>query len=295
MISHEELMEEIFSESWDYLEELKKSKKGRTVYYNSDRIKQIFDIVIKLENKSNNFSADDIHDFIASQTNCQILTEFKDKLNSYLSSTVETFEFYFNIGRSLNFPFGYEIGTGKLYPYNKLPVDVQQHFPNSDGTSASGNKHNECWYMHITIESVGDNKAIEKAYEQYQRNISIYKFAYLSGSYFPKKGQYRTRYVAKISDRFLNVAYDFTPYELNRNEEYDNLVSSLSEIVTGKETTDLKVRIIGVIDLYGMIQEDTPLHIRFTLCVIALESVLLSGDDKDSSIRKKLAEKLLSY
>jgi hypothetical protein len=49
----------------------------------------------------------------------------------------------------------------------------------------------------------------------------------------------------------------------------------------GDEITDLEVRMLNAIEIFGMIDSSTPLHVRFMLCIISLERLLHSKGDKD--------------
>jgi hypothetical protein len=61
-------------------------------------------------------------------------------------------------------------------------------------------------------------------------------------------------------------------------------ISTINNMVRKKSRTELEDRIVNAIDVYGMIEESTPMNIRFLLCVIAFESLLLTGNDRAKSL-----------
>ena len=77
-----------------------------------------------------------------------------------------------------------------------------------------------------------------------------------------------------------------------RDPSLDSVIHEINTIIAkGNEITDLEARILNAIEIFGMIDDSTPLHVRFMLCILSLEGLLLSKRDKDY-LRWKLSEKI---
>jgi hypothetical protein len=152
------------------------------------------------------------------------------------------------------------------------------------------NNYKEKWYMNIEIKSIGHHKAFEKAVQEVKRNTGIYKLTYLSEVYYYNFST-PFKWIGKSGKKLINIVYDNIPPLFYRDEHYDRVISDFNHIITTAQISDLEKRLISVVDIYGMIDRSTPLHIRFLLCVIALEALLLGKEDRDH-IRKNLTEKI---
>lgn len=64
---------------------------------------------------------------------------------------------------------------------------------------------------------------------------------------------------------------------IDKVEELDKVILDINKIVEkGEHTNDLEQRILNVIDIFSLIDHNTPLHVGFILCMISLEGLLLS-------------------
>ena len=79
-----------------------------------------------------------------------------------------------------------------------------------------------------------------------------------------------------------------------RNPKFDGVISDINltlKKLQEDKISDVEGRIINAIDLHGLSDSNTPFHIRFVLCIMALESLVLHESDKDY-LGWKLAEKI---
>ena len=84
------------------------------------------------------------------------------------------------------------------------------------------------------------------------------------------------------------------PSTFSRDRTYDNIILQINEVISklhSSKLSDLEGRILNSIELHSMISSDTPFHINFVLCVIALECLVLDKSDRDY-IGLKLTKKL---
>ena len=67
-------------------------------------------------------------------------------------------------------------------------------------------------------------------------------------------------------------------------------IDTISKIKDKLERTDFEESIVGVMDIFGMINESSTLHVKYMLCMISIESLLISS--KQESIAYKIGEKI---
>jgi len=238
--------------------------------------------------------------------------DFKKTIETYIHSKPILMNFYFRLGPATDFNVGYIIGNGKLLPFENLPKNykkgVESNWRNSfsedrEGTESFAEykrmRHDE-WYMHIALESIGEARGQERAALMVKRNMNIYNFAHSEQYGWP---------IAREDVSPYGYCYDFTDFDgktriettgsnseaphqesllLFRDKEYDGFISALSQILVSDEKCELDTRIVQAIDVFGMIDDNTPLYVRFMLCVIALEGLLSKGDR--GTIRARLCE-----
>lgn len=71
----------------------------------------------------------------------------------------------------------------------------------------------------------------------------------------------------------------------------DDYIKKINVLFNKQNPTELEKRILNAIDVYGLIEPDTPLNVRFLLCIIGIESLFLGKDDRDY-LGMKIAEKV---
>lgn len=227
------------------------------------------------------------------------LPDLKSSFNKFFLTVPNFYDFYFKIGQSNEDLTDYMIGNGKVFSSKRLPNKLRKYISKNKAQYLSSR---DC-FMYIRVNAVGIIQAKEMAFQMVSRNISIYNLVYLKSWYYD---MYYNR----------NSQFDYFAFSDNQNpdpdhrlaedaaHQYDSIISierdqvrdkiilDISKIVTNDENrNELEERIFSVIDIFGLIQMSTPLKIRFMLCIMSLEALLLSGDDKDY-LGWKLAEKL---
>jgi len=310
-LKKEQLISKFHNEAYALVELIRQEKENTKDW--REQYRRVFNSFKDIPNKENDANNEDIRDVIdwASFSLKKPLGEIaKEEFTSYLDSKLfsspRDFDFYFRIGETSGFTDGYTVGNGKLYPFNKLPSSIQKHlrtqFPHRlDEDRAYGGeklgdyvkRREQEWYLHIQVQSVGYHKAREKAIVNAKRNVNILKLIY---------GPH-----GSLSDYDIQSPFDYLVqmkgatrpgggYQRKRGrvffsriDDLDEIVSDITSIINSKNPTDLDKRILNVIDVFGLIDDLTPLHVRFLLCIVSLENLLL--DERDY-LGWKLAEKM---
>jgi hypothetical protein len=288
-------MNDIVDKTWKYVCEIKSTRQEKIIYYHQFKEQELFDLFQqKFPTLRDDVSINDYAEFARLAALESLYEEdFKAKFNEFLR--LKEYEFYFEIGKTTGFSIDYQIGQGKLMPYNKLPTAVQDHFTVMTSTDVPRRNYNDdSWFIHFSIQALGPHKSIEKAIKAVKQSLSIFRLTYLysSNPYFPEAIASPFKYVGRRGDRILSISYGFNGIIFYRNESYDKMISDLSKLVNKIGTTEIEKRIINALDFFGMIENVTSLRMKFLLVVFALEGLILSGDDKDYSLRKKLPEKI---
>ena len=286
---------DFIDKTWEYVCELKKKRQGKVIYYDRSKELKLMELFIrKFRALRNEISINDLAEFARINSNdCSSSDDLRAKFNEFLK--LKVYDFYFELGRTSRFYIGYQIGQGRLMPYSKLPIGIQTHFvAMASDDVPSRNYSDDIWFIHFTVKSLGQHKSIEKAIQAVKQSISIFRLTYLytSDPYFPEAIISPLRYVGTIGNQILGVGYDFGGLMFHRSESYDMMISELSELVNKIDKNEIESRIINALEFFGMIENTTPLRIKFLLVIFALEGLLLSGDDKEYSLRKKLPEKI---
>ncbi len=215
----------------------------------------------------------------------------------------EDYEFYFKFGFSYDFRTGYRLGTGIFYSLDRLPEQprkfILSHIPYERAKDHFPRMSKKDWlkirrrdaYMKITIKSIGEYKAREKAFSEVKRNYNIFKIVDgIRDDTEDKSPFYYYMYATKQKRGLLNESNDFE-FHIVKSKFHDKQIKKINKIFIKKNPTELEQRILNAIDVYGLIESDTPLHVKFLLCIIGLESLLLGKNDRDY-LGMKIAEKV---
>jgi transcriptional regulator CtsR len=62
---------------------------------------------------------------------------------------------------------------------------------------------------------------------------------------------------------------------ISRIDLFDQMVREITKMGINKHTSELEKRVLNSIDIFGLSDDATALEIRFLLCVLALEGLLL--------------------
>lgn len=279
-------------------------------------LNQIIDELDTFHEQKNNFLMSDISSLfnwspltygIYSETKkpfAKITKKDVQKLaDKYIFQKPREYEFFFEFGFSSDFPNGYQLGSGIFYSFDKLPKHTRDfildNMPYEDERLQQPTLSDEDWikqrkqdaHMQILVKASGDDKAKEKAFSEMKRNYNIFKIIdgiredRKDNSPFPYSG-----YDIQQKRGWLNARY-VSSFHITKWEFHDKQIEKINRIFNKKNPSELEQRILNAIDVYGLIESDTPLHVKFLLCIIGLESLLLGKDDRDY-LGTKIAEKV---
>lgn len=317
MIS-EKQKETLYQQVWKILDLMKKPVKNEPGQNEISREQRnLISMMEEISELKNNVSAEDVVEFfyfnlLNHQRGIRSLEsitfdDLKKSFDEYLLAKPTEYDFYFKIGRAGDFPDGYQLGNGIILSYEKLPEKIktyllkQWEFTYEEDKYTWENtpedyekrKKNES-YMYVRVESTGYFKAEEKAFIAAKRNANILKLILGAHNTHFSKPRSPFYYCWNNPNRKLSGGGKgpmWRENELYRVEFMDDRVAEINTIINNTSPSKLEKKILNVIDIHGLIDDETPLHVSFLLCIICLESLLLDKSDEDH-LGSRLAEKL---
>jgi hypothetical protein len=207
------------------------------------------------------------------------------------------FYIYFHLGGVSGFDEGYNLGTGELCSFNNLPTNIRDYVSHTSKVDL-GREITQDWFMRIDIDSLGQHKSLETAIQQARTNVSIYKLTHLvveDDYYRPESYTSPYRYVIESGGEIQAFGYDFSGIWFYRDKSHDRIIFQLTDIVKKdkERQSEIEKGITSALNSIGIIENSTPLHLKFLIPVFSLEGLILTGEDKDYSLRKKLPEKIV--
>jgi hypothetical protein len=189
------------------------------------------------------------------------------------------------------------LGTGKFCSFNGLPTIIKDHLSYTSRIDDPSKEADKDWFMRIDVDSLGQHKSLQLAIQQARRNVSIYKLTHLvlEDDYYRAETYISPySYVCEFGGKIQAFGYDYGGTWFYRNKSNDRFISQLTDVVkkSEKEQSDIEKGISNALDSLGIIETGTPLHLKFLLSIFSLEGLVLSGEDKEYSLRKKLPEKI---
>jgi hypothetical protein len=159
---------------WSYIQDIESSRRGRTVYNQPDKEKELFELILtRIPHTRGKFNILDLSDFISdSSFECHTQDDFKNKLTEFFKG--KEFHIYFQLGRVNGFDDGYNLGTGELCSFNSLPTNIRDYVSYKSKVDL-GREITQDWFMRIDIVSLGKHNSLETAIQQARTNVSIYK------------------------------------------------------------------------------------------------------------------------
>lgn len=238
----------------------------------------------------------------------KVLSEFSDddleKYLDYFFDQPETYQFFFPHG-ILNLAEGYEIGLCVVHDFGNLPANLREHLIEDWGfrferdKPARGPKTKEEYeaakkreaYFCTDVKALGYEKAVEIATRNANQSLNIIKTVYI----IDVKKLVRCYWISKTSIGGYDTESapresDWYPYR--KVPELEGYAAILSNMVRKEDASELAKRCLSAVDIYGMIERETPLEVRFLLSVISLEGILLSKDDVAQGLGMRLKEKV---
>jgi hypothetical protein len=218
------------------------------------------------------------------------------------------FDFYFGPYMVAGLPRGVELGFGQLRPFDELPAKAQEYisahrgrapFRDKGGSIPPKKTIDRDWFLYLRVKTVGWMDALEKAQLGMKRTLSAYEL--VTGAMEFMQGFVHYQYgpgldqnfymFCDVTDESHHYKVAEVPLFIGNLPGSEELVDDMTLILRKNTFSELESRILAVVDIFGMIDDDTPLNVKFLLKVIALEALLLSEDDRDY-LGWKLAEKI---
>jgi len=216
------------------------------------------------------------------------------------------YRFFFPARNLWGYPDGYVVGECSLNSLRHLPQDVRHRISSgwkytysrekeiygSRGESDYENSKMSETYFCVEVRAFGRRTAIETATRLANQGRNILKcFHHIS--HLPKLREFyflKGRTFLHIGD--LRYVSGWESHPTGLFPEQEKYVSLISRLVRNRESDEITRKCISAIDLYGMIEPDTPNEVSFLLSVIAIECLLLGRDDRDLlgwKLREKIA------
>jgi hypothetical protein len=136
-------------------------------------------------------------------------------------------------------------------------------------------------------------KAYELVFQEAKRNINILKFVFWDDGTFvftPESAPFDYCFSIDGSNfaDFGEGGRSRAP-PLIRDAWHDDIVRAINLVFNKPARSTIESRIIDAIEILGMADSNTPIHIKFLLRIMALEGLLLTEKD---NIASKLAERI---
>jgi hypothetical protein len=219
-----------------------------------------------------------------------------EDLRSYLGrllGTPDTHEFFFPALELFNFPDGYVLGLCELHSFPKLPQQVQTQISSEWKLTYESEKNiylvrsfdeyqerkRRETYFCLSVQALGNSKAIEKATRLANQGLNILK------CFYPLEN------APKLVACYYNVGASHGAVREERfiwgwhnhwtDKEIEGYLRIVNDFVRKGADDEIARRCLSAIDIYGMMERQTPTELKFLLSVIATERLLLGKDDKD--------------
>ena len=288
-----QIHEEISNILQQLLDEINRSSKLKNNYSKSDLVSMIVG--------HDPFSENTLNGFTKKSFSKITRDDVKKFVDSHIFKNPTSYDFYFKFGHASDFPTGYKLGNGIFCAVDRLPKRVKEflvsHMPYENEKKEYPLMSDEEWvkirkrdaYMKISVMASGSYKAQEKAFAQMNQNYNIYKIIYGTMDDFSRPPFYFCMHDCATNDMILNEAEQIK-WDIVKSQYFDEQVERINKIFNKKDPTELEQRILAAIEVYGLIESNSSIHVKFFLCIAALETLLL-GNDKDL-LGTKLAQRI---
>lgn len=321
MRNDEVLINAIYDQAWNIVKVMQSELREETYYSaRAEELRKFIELLKQIPDKIENISIHDIDElfnpidilFSLGKRSIHEIEKgnIKARLQTLLGPPI-SYEFCFRLGPAGVKTEGFQIGSGKLFSFGGLPkkfregISEQWKYDYKDDREYTQTFREYCkmrretdWFMLLEVTANGHFKATEKAIQALRRNLSAAKVIYFTETYFQEIAASSSPFKYFASTRASDYVQAwgepqkaFHRIIVFRYASYDEEISKINAVINSENRNELQERILNAIDVFGMIESSTPLHIRFMLCIIALEGMLLSKDDRDY-LGWKLAEKI---
>jgi hypothetical protein len=297
-------------EAWNMVGILRAGLKGRREFFAQLGI--VYQILAESPKYSAKISVLDVENFFTEilhytrRKSFQEITlqDLRTALRRHILREDQDFDFYYPIGKADGFLEGQTLGAGELQSFDGLPARVRIYvkkarglgrYPHNASNTFSGRKLEDNWFLHVRIRTIGWTNAALNAERLAQRSLAA--FEVLTGH-----SEFMRTFVRNPLGRevFVSCGEDeasgyYPPAEssfgVSNMPGFESQLKDLTLMIRRENMSELERRIVSVIDILAMIDERTPLNIKFLLKMFALEGLLLSEDDRDY-LGWRLSEKI---
>jgi hypothetical protein len=262
------------------------------------------------QNKSytNLLSDDDVRDRlrnISFETGKSLKDINLDDLRKIIEDLLRSkrFDFYFPQLEAFDFPDGYELGYCALHNFEHLPGEVKTSITSNwkfeydeekqmyhvRSTDEYEKAKKQETYLCLSVTALGIDKATEIATTRANQSFNILKCTYPL-EHLPRLKRCHW-FTEGMSGSVGDFRYKLGWFRHSSSQIQERYIQNLTDLM--KNGTDqIAKRCVTSLDIYGMIERETPLKVRFLLSVIATEGLLLGDNDRDVlgwKLREKVA------
>ena len=288
------------------------SKEGLDDIINND-VARFLAILEVDKNLQNNFTGNDvfnlfnveIYEFTKKPFSKTMKADIIEFINKRILISPSKYVFLFRFGNHNDFSKGSRLGTGRFVTLQNIPKRdrefIESYLPREREKHHYSMISKEDWlkirqrdaYMKIIVTSIGKEKAQEKAFRESKRNFNILKLVLGIGISNERRMEVPFFYYMKNMNtgRVQLAEESWKNFNIYKSPYSDKIIGQITNIILKTNQSDLEKRILNTIEIYGLIEHNTSSHVSFILCLIGLESLFLSSDDKDI-LGSKLAEKI---
>ena len=143
--------------------------------------------------------------------------------------------------------------------------------------------------MKITVTALGSYQAQEKAFTQMNKNYNIYKIINGIGDDHSRPPFYFFMHDCATNSMMLDEA-EKIERSIIKFPNSDEQVKKINKIFNKNNPTELEEKILTAMEVYGLIESNSSIRVKFFLCIAALETLLLGNDKELLGI--KLAQRI---
>jgi len=280
-------------------------KKGLKTEEMDEWFQKLNEIAHRSDSLGDNVCVDDIRDSIGFV--CMYLSkDLKDigdeEFTKYVEDnvlSVRTYHFYYPIYGLYRFPENIQLGVSNTFMFNSLPEQVQKdfefiwehHFEKNTEYAQTVDEYvsrkKASAFLHLTVVANGSHRAMEKAIRSAEDSVHIIRFLY--GLHFPINECRYTIEGSKSTGGMESYGQHFHG-SATYVEFFACKFPELTEILIKRDPTVIEKKLRNALRIFGIQTSITNDQVRYVLLVTCLESLLLTGSDRDY-ILWKLAEK----
>ena len=192
-----------------------------------------------------------------------------------------------------NFPDGYILGLCELHSFTQLSQQIQTQISSEwkyryesekniylvrSFDEYQERKRRETYFC-LGVQALGNGKAIEKATRLANQGLNILKCFYPL-EHAPRLVACHYK-VGASSGAVREERFIWGWHNHWTDKEIEGYLRIVNDFVRKGTDDEIARRCLSAIDIYGMMEGQTPIELRFLVSVMATERLLLGRDDKD--------------